>query len=98
VNLRRSGDPEGVLVDQYRQQEQDDGVAVIEWLARQLWRDGNVGMTGISWGGFNALQISATSPPSLKAIIIEDIEVGDHLGLRSMPRQRRLRLGAGGPH
>lgn len=69
VDLRGSGDSEGILVDQYRQQELDDGVAVIEWLARQPWCDGNVGMMGISWGGFNALQIAATRPEPLKAII-----------------------------
>jgi predicted acyl esterase len=26
-------------------------------------------MTGISWGGFNSLQIAALQPPALKAII-----------------------------
>lgn len=69
VDLRGSGDSEGILIDQYRQQELDDGVTVIEWLARQPWCDGNVGMMGISWGGFNALQIAATRPAALKAII-----------------------------
>jgi uncharacterized protein len=69
VDLRGSGDSEGILLDQYRQQEQDDGVAVIEWLARQPWCDGSVGMMGISWGGFNALQIAAARPGPLKAIV-----------------------------
>ena len=69
VDLRGSGDSGGILVDQYRQQELDDGVAVIDWLTRQPWCDGNVGMMGISWGGFNALQIAAARPPALKAII-----------------------------
>ncbi len=69
VDLRGSGDSEGLLVDQYRRQEQEDGVAVIRWLAAQPWCDGNVGMMGISWGGFNALQIAACRPPALKAVI-----------------------------
>lgn len=69
VDLRGSGDSDGVLTDQYLEQEQDDGVQAIEWVARQDWCDGNVGMLGISWGGFNALQIAARRPPSLKAII-----------------------------
>lgn len=69
VDLRGSGDSDGVMVDQYREQELSDGVAVIEWLARQPWCDGNVGMMGISWGGFNALQIASRRPEALKAIV-----------------------------
>lgn len=69
VDLRGSGESEGVLEDEYLQQELDDGVAVIEWLASQPWCDGNVGMMGISWGGFNGLQIAALRPPALKAIV-----------------------------
>lgn len=69
VDLRGAGDSEGVLRDEYLQQELDDGVEVIEWLARQPWCDGNVGMYGISWGGFNGLQIAAMAPPALKAIV-----------------------------
>jgi putative CocE/NonD family hydrolase len=69
VDIRGSGDSQGVLTDEYLQSELDDGVAIIEWLAEQPWCDGNVGMTGISWGGFNGLQIAALRPPALKAII-----------------------------
>ena len=69
VDLRGSGESDGVLRDQYRQQELDDAVAAIGWMARQPWCDGNVGMMGISWGGFNSLQVAALDPPELKAII-----------------------------
>ncbi|MDX1604571.1 MAG: CocE/NonD family hydrolase [Candidatus Competibacterales bacterium] len=69
VDLRGSGDSQGVLRDQYLDQEQDDGVEAIQWIARQPWCDGQVGMFGISWGGFNALQIAARRPPALKAIL-----------------------------
>lgn len=69
VDLRGSGDSDGILRDQYLEQEQDDGVQAIRWAADQPWCDGNVGMWGISWGGFNALQIAARQPPALKAII-----------------------------
>ena len=69
VDMRGSGDSDGVLEDEYLQQELDDAVAVIEWLAKQSWCTGLVGMTGISWGGFNALQVAALRPPPLKAII-----------------------------
>jgi len=69
VDLRGSGDSEGVLVDEYLQRELDDGVAVIDWISRQPWCDGRVGMIGISWGGFNGLQIAALQPPALKAVV-----------------------------
>ena len=69
VDLRGSGDSDGVLEDEYLAQEQEDGLAVIRWLAEQPWCDGRVGMMGISWGGFNALQIAARQPPALKAVI-----------------------------
>lgn len=69
VDIRGSGDSEGVLRDEYTVQELDDGVTIIDWLAEQSWCDGNVGMIGISWGGFNGLQIAALQPAPLKAVI-----------------------------
>ena len=69
VDARGSGDSEGILVDEYLDQELNDGVEVIGWLSRQPWSNGNVGMRGISWGGINTLQIAALAPPALKAII-----------------------------
>ena len=69
VDLRGSGDSEGILYDEYLPQEQEDGLEVIAWLAAQPWCDGNVGMFGKSWGGFNSLQLAARRPPALKAII-----------------------------
>ena len=69
VDMRGSGESDGLLFDEYAKQEQNDGVEVIEWLAAQPWCSGAVGMMGISWGGFNALQIAARRPPALKAIV-----------------------------
>ncbi|WP_110687956.1 CocE/NonD family hydrolase [Salinicola aestuarinus] len=69
VDIRGTGESDGVLEDEYLQSELDDGVAIIEWLARQSWCDGSVGMVGISWGGFNGLQVAALQPPALKAVI-----------------------------
>ena len=69
VDIRGSGDSEGVLRDEYLQRELDDGVEILRWLEQQPWCDGKVGMMGISWGGFNGLQIAALRPPQLKAVI-----------------------------
>lgn len=69
VDIRGSGDSEGLLFDEYSQQEQDDGVELIAALAAEPWCNGVVGMFGISWGGFNSLQVAARRPPALRAII-----------------------------
>lgn len=69
VDIRGSGESDGVLTDEYLPSELADGVAIIEWIASQPWCDGNVGMVGISWGGFNGLQIAALQPEPLKAVI-----------------------------
>jgi len=69
VDIRGSGDSEGVLTDEYLQQELDDGVEIVHWLAQQPWCDGNVGIIGISWGGFNGLQIASLQPSPLKAVV-----------------------------
>jgi putative CocE/NonD family hydrolase len=69
VDVRGSGDSDGVIVDEYAPPELNDGVSVIAWLARQPWSNGSVGMRGISWGGINTLQVAAMAPPELKAIM-----------------------------
>ena len=69
VDMRGNGDSEGLMDDEYTQTELDDACAVHAWAAAQDWCNGNTGMMGISWGGFNALQVAAINPPSLKAMI-----------------------------
>jgi uncharacterized protein len=69
IDIRGNGESEGLMFDEYLPQELSDGVEAIEWIARQPWCTGRVGMVGISWGGFNGLQIAALRPPALKAII-----------------------------
>lgn len=69
VDLRGSGDSEGVLHDEYLEQELQDGEDILRWLADQPWCDGNVGMIGISWGGFNGLQMAYRQPPELKGVV-----------------------------
>ena len=64
VDLRGTGDSEGLLRGEYLPQEQDDALEVLAWLARQPWCTGAVGMIGYSWGGFNGLQIAARAPPA----------------------------------
>lgn len=69
VDAAGSGDSQGMLLDEYLDQELNDGVEVIGWLSRQPWSNGSVGMRGISWGGINTLEVAALAPPQLKAIM-----------------------------
>ncbi|MEZ8016777.1 MAG: CocE/NonD family hydrolase [Ascidiaceihabitans sp.] len=69
VDMRGNGDSHGLMADEYTQQELDDAVEVIRHLAAQDWCNGSIGMMGISWGGFNSLQVAAMTPPELKAVI-----------------------------
>jgi uncharacterized protein len=69
VDIRGCGESDGLLFDEYTKQEQDDALEIIAWLAAQPWCSGAVGMMGISWGGFNGLQVAARHPPALKAIV-----------------------------
>ncbi|HXW93730.1 MAG TPA: CocE/NonD family hydrolase [Terriglobales bacterium] len=70
VDIRGFGTSEGAPTDrEYSAQEQDDAFEIIRWLAQQAWSNGNVGMMGISWSGFNSLQMAMRHPPQLKAIL-----------------------------
>lgn len=69
IDLRGSGASDGVLRDEYTQQEQQDVCDAIAWIAAQPWCTGSVGMIGLSWGGFAALQAAARRPPALKAVV-----------------------------
>jgi uncharacterized protein len=73
VDIRGTGNSEGRLIAyEYTDQEQTDGEAVIDWLSRQPFSTGKVGMFGISWGGFNSIHMAMRNPPALKAIIAVD--------------------------
>ena len=73
VDIRGTGRSQGQLIPrEYSEQEQLDAEAVIAWLAHQRWSNGSVGMFGISWGGFNSIQLAMRNPPGLKAIIAID--------------------------
>ncbi|MCB0632187.1 MAG: CocE/NonD family hydrolase [Lewinella sp.] len=70
VDIRGTGRSEGQLIAyEYTDQEQEDGEVIIDWLSKQDFSNGAVGMFGISWGGFNSIQIAMRQPPTLKAIL-----------------------------
>lgn len=73
VDIRGTGNSKGRLIPyEYSDIELKDGEVVIDWLSNEPWSNGNVGMFGISWGGFNSIQMAVRHPPALKAIIAVD--------------------------
>ena len=69
VDMRGTGNSDGLQMDEYLALEQDDGQEVITWIAEQPWCTGAVGMVGISWGGVTSLQAATYDHPALKAIV-----------------------------
>src|SRR3989442_3797924 len=69
LDPRATGSWEGTNSDEYVPEEQEDGFDAVEWLAKQPWSNGNVGMYGISYSGFTAIQVALHQPPHLKAIV-----------------------------
>jgi putative CocE/NonD family hydrolase len=70
VDIRGTGSSEGTFpLREYSEQELDDAGETIDQLSRLPGSNGNVGMWGISWGGFNAIQVAMRRPPALKAIL-----------------------------
>jgi len=55
-----------------------DGYDLVEWVAKQPWCSGNVGMYGLSYMGWTQWWTATQSPPSLKAIVPE-VAPPDHL-------------------
>jgi uncharacterized protein len=70
VGVRGTGMSGGrTTANEYSEQEGQDALDAIAWLAAQPWCNGKVGMFGTSYGGFNSIQTAMLSPPALKAIV-----------------------------
>jgi len=69
LDVRGTGSSPGVALDEYTEDETRDGYDAVEWLAAQPWCNGNVGMWGISYGGFTSIQVAKLRPPHLRAIL-----------------------------
>jgi predicted acyl esterase len=67
VSMRGSGNSGGIA-DLYNRLGQD-GYDVVEWMAKQTWCDGRVGMVGASLLGISQWLTAKQSPPHLQAIV-----------------------------
>lgn len=87
VNLRGTGGSGGHW-EFFDTQEREDLYDIVEWVARQPWSDGNVGMIGISYYAMSQMEAATQRPPHLKAIFpfdvtVEGWEAANHNGLFS---------------
>jgi len=67
VDMRGRGDSEGSHIPMVR--DPQDGYDTVEWLARQSWCNGKVGMTGLSYLGGTQWATAKLRPPHLATII-----------------------------
>jgi putative CocE/NonD family hydrolase len=49
--------------------EGEDGADALDWIGRQAWFDGRLGMWGGSYFGYTQWAVAANAPPFLKAIV-----------------------------
>jgi putative CocE/NonD family hydrolase len=69
VDVRGTGASAGVPEDEYTAREHRDTLRIIDWLSRHPACSGKVGMWGVSYGGFNCIQVAMLRPPALEAIV-----------------------------
>jgi len=70
VDIRGTGSSTGIFpIREYSEQELDDAVEIIDQLSKMPESNGSIGMWGISWGGFNSIQVAMRQPRALKAIL-----------------------------
>lgn len=65
-DVRGTGASEGVFTPLLH--ERRDGGDTVEWLRRQLWFDGRLGLFGLSYIGFTANAIAVDNPAEVKAV------------------------------
>jgi putative CocE/NonD family hydrolase len=63
ADVRGCGDSEGEHAGMFDTHEPKDGYDLVEWIAKQPWCDGNVGMVGISYYACIQIFIAAEQPP-----------------------------------
>jgi uncharacterized protein len=71
VDLQGSGDSDGLMHDEYSDEELSYCVQVVEQIARLPFCDGNVAMMGKSWSAINALMVAARddAPAALRTVL-----------------------------
>jgi predicted acyl esterase len=75
ANVRGTGCSAGEF-DLFSRKSAYDGYQLVEWMAKQGWSNGKVGIFGHSYSGITGAMIASTAPPSLKMVTISG-QIGD---------------------
>ena len=67
-NVRGKFGSEGVFTAYVEGQEIPDAYDTIDWIVKQKWSDGNVGVMGESYYGYTSLMAAVSGHPAVKAI------------------------------
>ncbi|CAM3404018.1 CocE/NonD family hydrolase [Tsukamurella hominis] len=67
VDVRGTGNSQGVW-DVFGAREQADTVEVLDWVRKQNWTNGRLGMSGVSYSAINQLQAASKNPAGLQAL------------------------------
>jgi uncharacterized protein len=73
VTRRGMGRSEGETGLFFNEQDVDDHVALIGWVAAQPWCDGQVVLFGISYFGCTQPQVAVRNPPALKGFFCDEV-------------------------
>lgn len=96
VDLSGTGRSDGVAPAKMSPEEALDSTAAMDWIVDQPWSDGQVGMWGMSSGGFTTLRAAEIGHPALRAVIPmlsplqPDADAFNHDGARVDLHQRIL--------
>ncbi|MEH2545580.1 putative acyl esterase [Bradyrhizobium sp. AZCC 2262] len=72
LDVRGTGNSEGLHRDQFDAAYWTDAVEALAWIASQPWCNGKTGMTGLSWPAHASLMVATHQPASLGAIFPVD--------------------------
>ncbi len=73
ASLRGTGASEGTF-SLFSDRSTQDGYEIIEdWIVKQEWSDGKVGIYGHSWPGLTGFRVASTNPPHLRAVVVSGV-------------------------
>lgn len=67
IDVRGTGNSQGVW-QVFADREQKDTVEVLDWVRKQQWTNGRMGMAGVSYSAINQLQVASKNPKGLQAL------------------------------
>ncbi|MFV1968496.1 MAG: CocE/NonD family hydrolase [Pirellulaceae bacterium] len=73
ASLRGTGASGGKVRALGRQNGMDGHEVIENWIVKQTWSNGRVGVDGHSWPGLTGFFIAATNPPHLKAVAVSGL-------------------------